>query len=75
MPRRDWVQLNTTKDQIVPRPRGRKQNFETEPWYAEAARKISAARKSSEQALVEVPAAALAPELTNASIPVLPERR
>jgi hypothetical protein len=65
MPSRNRVQQKTAKGQTATRPAGskprvRKLSFEKEPWYAEAARKMSASRKAAE--LQEVPAAPLAPD-------------
>jgi hypothetical protein len=40
----------------------RKLNFQNEPWYAEAARRLSAVRRSSDAALVPVAAPPLASE-------------
>ena len=56
------MQQKAAKDEIVPTARGRRQRFDAEPWYAEAARKMSAARKSSERPVVEEPAPPLAPD-------------
>lgn len=52
MPSRDRAQLRTAKSQAV-KPVGsktktRKLTFETQPWYAEAARRFSAARKQDD---------------------------
>jgi hypothetical protein len=40
----------------------RKLNFQNEPWYAEAARRLSAVRRNSEATLVPVAAPPLASE-------------
>jgi hypothetical protein len=42
--------------------KGRKQNFKTESWYAEAAPKMSAARTTSNLGMQKTNGAALAPE-------------
>jgi hypothetical protein len=52
MPGRDR-RRQTTKDQAVrgrvsSHPKRRKLSFEAEPWYAEAARKLSAAKKPAD---------------------------
>ena len=47
MPSRDRRRQKTTKNAAAPsKPSIRKSHFEAEPWYAEAARKLSAVKRT-----------------------------
>jgi hypothetical protein len=53
MPSRDrkrekGTNYQTSIKRVTDQPKRRKSSFETEPWYAEAARKLSAAKKSAD---------------------------
>jgi hypothetical protein len=65
MPNRDRVRHKAAKEEHVTRPvssrpKARKRNFKAEPWYVVAARKMSAARTTTNPALEDVPAVPLA---------------
>lgn len=66
MPSRDRVRKKAEKGLKRAQRGGAKQarriNFQNEPWYAEAARRISAVRRSSEAALAQMPSPPLASE-------------
>jgi hypothetical protein len=66
MPSRDRVRKKAEKGSRGAKRNGakslRKLNFQNEPWYAEAARRLSAVRRSSDAALVPVAAPPLASE-------------
>ena len=66
MPSRDRVRKKAEKGLRTPK-RGsakslRRLNFQNEPWYAEAARRLSAVRRTSDTALAPVAAPPLASE-------------
>jgi len=46
MPDRDRRRQKTRKNPARSKPSVRKSHFETEPWYAEAARKLSAVKRT-----------------------------
>ncbi|MEI8151268.1 MAG: hypothetical protein WCG92_06690 [Hyphomicrobiales bacterium] len=64
MPSRDRVRKKAEKGsknaQRGSAKTARKINFQNEPWYAEAARRISAVRRSSEAALAQMASPPLA---------------
>jgi hypothetical protein len=66
MPSRDRVRQKAEKSGRAAK-RGsakplRRLNFQNEPWYAEAARRLSAVRRSSDGALAAIPSPPLASE-------------
>ncbi len=55
MPTRERARQKAAKRQATLQPpKRRRVRFEAEPWYAEAARKMSAAKKRTEQQAVPV---------------------